>query len=282
MLKEVLQYMDNCKPAKILDCTFGLGGHSRAMLKNSNAYLTAIDCDPSTVYWAKELEEEFPGRLQFINKKFIGAIDELIPQCKKEKFDFVLCDFGLSSLQIDNMEKGFSYSQDSPLSMSMCGKTMNRCQYMVNQSSVSELANVLRKYGEEQAYYRITREIIANRPIISTGHLRKVIEQGAYGPDHLKIKTVARVFQALRIHTNEELDEIKYLLSNMHEICHKNTVFVLIYFHSLEGKEVFNFLRQWKKKNIVKNEFLTASSEEVTQNSRSRSARMLVIGPHVS
>jgi 16S rRNA (cytosine1402-N4)-methyltransferase len=262
-----------------LDCTFGLGGHSTSILRNSNSHLTAIDCDPSTIYWAQEVQEEFGDRFQFINKKFTAAVDYLIPNCEKEKFDFVLCDFGLSSLQIDNKDRGFSYSQEAPLSMSMCGNTMDRCQYIINKSDINELANIIRKYGEENAYYKIAKEIIANRPIHSTGELRRIIERASYGPEYLKIKTVARVFQAIRIYTNQELQEIETLLNNMDKICHKNTLFILIYFHSLEGKEVFNFLRKWKKTHQVESIFLTASSSEVMRNNRARSARMLVIKP---
>jgi 16S rRNA (cytosine1402-N4)-methyltransferase len=270
--REILGIIKRYKPSVILDCTFGLGGHTGLILANTNAQVIAIDCDPDVQPWVEKLQQQYPHRLTFINKKFSAAVDQLMEQ--QIKFDWIIGDFGLSSMQIDNEKRGFSFTYDGPLTMDMDQKSAHRCQQLINEGSVKQLSNVIEKYGQEKNFYHIAKNIIDHRPIYTTGHLREAIAEMVYDR-HLLNKTLSRVFQAIRIYTNNELEEIHSLLKNIHQISHPSTGFCWIYFHSLEGDQV----HQWEKSYKIQHtsQLVLPSQEELTENSRSRSAKMLVV-----
>jgi 16S rRNA (cytosine1402-N4)-methyltransferase len=268
----LIKIINKYKPSLILDCTFGLGGHTQLILENTEAQVVAIDCDPQVIPWVKNLQEKFPNRLRFINKKFSEAMVQLVEE--NNKFDWVIADFGLSSMQIDDKERGFSFTHRGPLAMDMDQKSRDRCQWLVNESSVKQLSQVIQDYGQEKNFYNIVKNIIAHRPIYDTMDLRYAIEEKIYDRQYTN-KTLSRVFQAIRIYTNQELEEIKILLDGMKHITTENTGFCLIYFHSLEGDVV----HQWQKKHKknYNHNIVIPSDEELEENSRSRSAKMVVI-----
>jgi 16S rRNA (cytosine1402-N4)-methyltransferase len=270
--KEILGIIKRYKPSLILDCTFGLGGHSSLILANTNAQIIAIDCDPQVIPWVEKLQQQYPGRLIFINKKFSEAIDQLMEE--KVKFDWVVGDFGLSSMQIDNEQRGFSFTYDGPLAMDMDQKSSHRCQQLINYGSVKQLSQVIEKYGQEKNYYHIVKNIIAHRPIHTTGQLRQAIAEKVYDK-HFLNKTLSRVFQAIRIYTNNEMEEIHYLLKNINKITHDASGFCWIYFHSLEGDQVHQWEKGYGRRHAA--QLVVPSQEELDENTRSRSAKMLVV-----
>jgi 16S rRNA (cytosine1402-N4)-methyltransferase len=270
--REIINIIKHYQPSTIIDFTFGLGGHSKLILENTHCNLIAVDCDEKVLPWVEKLKNQYPQRFTFIHKKFSQALDQLVEE--NVKADWFIGDFGLSSMQIDDASRGFSFSQKGPLNMAMDNESHDRCRYLINESSITELADIIKKYGQERNYYNIAKNIIRNRPIENTHQLRKAIESQVFDKNFLN-KSLARVFQAVRIYTNNELEEINYLLKNIHKITN-NPGFCWIYFHSLEGDEVHQWAQQFKNQP---KELLEPSDEELSENSRSRSAKMLVIKP---
>lgn len=274
LYKEILNLIIKFQPKNILDCTFGLGGHTQLILQNTNANVTAIDCDINTVHWVEKLQNTYPNRLTFINKKFSQAIEDL--KQNHLKFDWIIGDFGVSSMQLDDPTRGFSFRHNSPLKMDMDHNSNDRCYWLVNESNINILANVIKKYGQERNYYNIAKHIINNRPINTTYDLKKIIEEKIYDKNFIN-KTLARVFQAIRIYTNNELEEINILLNNIESIGHKDTKFCWIYFHSLEGDCVHNWYKKYKKLYKKSMEIIKPSKKELEENNRSRSAIMMIV-----
>jgi 16S rRNA (cytosine1402-N4)-methyltransferase len=274
LYQEILDIIIQQQPLSVLDCTFGLGGHSQLILQNTRAIITAIDGDINVMPWVENLQKLYPNRLKFINSKFSKAIELL--KSNNEKFDFILGDFGLSSMQIDNPIRGFSFSKKGPLRMDIDNQSYEKCQWLVNNSPINILANTIKNYGQERNYYLIAKNIVNNRPIQDTYHLRTIIQQKVYDKNSLN-KTLARVFQAIRIYTNDELNEIQQLLNNIEYISHNTTKFCWIYFHSLEGNQVHNWYKIYKKKTFRNMKLIVPSHKEIKENHRSRSAIMMVI-----
>lgn len=271
LYREILSYIKQFQPLNILDCTFGLGGHTQLILQETNANVTAIDCDPNIIPWVHKLQEKFPNRLKFINKKFSQAIEDLINN--NEKFQWILGDFGVSTMQIENSKRGFSFSREGPLNMAMDDNNKD-CLWLVNEAPVGFLANVIKNLGEERNYYNIAKNIVNHRPMTTTIDLRKAIEEKIYDKKFTN-KTLARVFQAIRIYTNKELEEMTILLDSIEKIKGKSWGCSWIYFHSLEGDVVhkwYNNYHKHQQKIIIK-----PSEEEIQENNPSRSAILMMV-----
>ena len=282
LLEEVLSYL-NVRPGGVVaDATLGLGGHSSAIARRLGAKgrLICFDRDPQALALAKarldavaaELGSEMP-QVVFEPRAFSEAKDVIAPG----SLDGLLADFGVSSLQLDEAQRGFSFRSDGPLDMRMDTRGGETAEQVVNQAGEEELANLIYEFGEERRSRRIARAIVRARPISTTAELARVISSVAPPIKGEKIHPATRTFQALRIRVNDELGEIRTLLESAPSLLKPGGRLVLISFHSLEDRLVKDALREggrgglWK---ILTKKPVTASEEEQMRNPRSRSAKL--------
>lgn len=232
LLDRVLETLGNIDGRTILDCTFGAGGYSRAFLERG-AKVIAFDRDSSVLDAAQKLKYEFGDKFEFINEPFseIGNQQSAI-------VNHIVFDFGVSSMQIDNADRGFSFRFDGPLDMRMNQKAEVRSQkaeVFIKESTVENLTKILREYGDVKKAAAIARAIKERLPR-TTFELRDLI----YDP-----KDVAPVFQALRIAVNDELGEIERALDTVPTLLLAGGICACVSFHSLEDRIVKNKFREW-------------------------------------
>ncbi len=295
LLQEAVEALVTHPQGYYVDGTFGRGGHSRAILGclSEQGGLLGIDKDPQAAAEARDLANEDP-RFQFYHGSFADLGAHLASQ-GIEAVDGILLDLGVSSPQLDEGERGFSFIQDGPLDMRMDNSRGLTAAEWLAQAEESEIATVLKEYGEERFARRIAGAIVsalAEGPITTTGELAKLVSEA--NPAWEKHKHPAtRTFQALRIQVNRELDDLVDLLSQSLDLLAVGGRLVVISFHSLEDRLVKRFMRDQSRGKAlprgvpVRDEALDkrmktvgravrASSEEVAANVRSRSAIMRV------
>jgi 16S rRNA (cytosine1402-N4)-methyltransferase len=285
LLDEVLEYL-NVRPGGVYcDATVGLAGHSSAIAKRLGAKgrLICFDRDPQAMELAKakldevraELGAEMP-EVVFVPKAFSEAATEIKPG----SLDGLLADFGVSSLQLDEAHRGFSFRSDGPLNMRMDSRSEQTAEQVVNQADENDLANLIYEFGEERRSRRIARAIVRARPITTTAELAKVVSAAAPSMKGDKIHPATRTFQALRIYVNDELGEIRTLLESAPSLLKPGGRLVLISFHSLEDRLVKDAFREGARNDVY--EVLTkkpvvAGEEEEMRNPRARSAKMRAV-----
>lgn len=271
-----------------VDGTFGRGGHSRKILEllGDNGRLIAFDKDPEAVSYAKT--QFIDSRFEIIHDSFAN-LESHLPVLGLKQVDGVLLDLGVSSPQLDNKERGFSFRFEAPLDMRMNNSVGDTAQQWLQSASEEELSEVFWRYGEERFSRRIARAIVTKReqqPISTTSELAKLVE--AQIPYKERGKNPAtRVFQAIRIKVNNELGDLEKILEKAPYLLKQNGRMVVISFHSLEDRLVklkFNKLAKgdelpkWAMVNAAPAEFcviakkIKAGLQEVDENSRSRSA----------
>ena len=242
LLAEVLEALAPLEGARIVDGTFGAGGYSRALL-GAGAQVVAIDRDPSVRRFAEGLEREFPGRFSFIPGRF-SQLDELV---KTRPVDGVVLDIGVSSMQLDEPGRGFSFMRSGPLDMRMGAEGPSAAD-LVNDLDERALADLLFAYGEERKSRRIASAIVAGRasaPITTTSELAALIEK-AIGRRPGDMHPATRSFQALRIAVNAEFDELVEALFAAERLLPEQGRLAVVTFHSLEDRIVKRFLDQEK------------------------------------
>jgi 16S rRNA (cytosine1402-N4)-methyltransferase len=225
-----------------LDGTFGGGGYARAILEAAQCVLWAIDRDPAAIVRGAELAAAYPGRLHIVEGR-ISALLDLLNAAGVTRLDGAVFDLGVSSYQIDDATRGFSFRQDGPLDMRM-GNSGITAANLVNTISESELADILFAFGEEKASRRIAKTIVARRQeqkFETTSDLASVI-RSVVRPDKSGIDPATRSFQALRIAVNEELDDIAAALAQAAELLTPGGRLVVVSFHSLEDRIVKRFM----------------------------------------
>ena len=284
LLDEVLNYL-NVRPGGVyVDATLGLAGHSSEIARRlgPKGTLIGFDRDPEAMALAKARLEELSGELgdrmptiRLIPKAFSEAASEIAPA----SLDGLLADFGVSSLQLDEAHRGFSFRSDGPLDMRMNTRTGETAEQVVNQEDENELANLIYEFGEERRSRRIARAIVRARPITTTAELARVVSAAAPAMKGEKIHPATRTFQALRIRVNDELGEIRTLLESAPSLLKPGGRLALISFHSLEDRLVKDAFREAGRNKVY--EVLTkkpviAGEEEESRNPRSRSAKMRV------
>lgn len=248
MLREVLEVLAPRTGAIYVDGTLGAGGYSRALLEAAECTVWALDRDPEAIARGKDLAERYPERLKLIEGCF-GDMDRLIEARGGGAVDGVAFDLGVSSLQLDTAERGFSFQHDGPLDMRMSGPGDTQrpsAADVVNTLSEAELADIIRRYGEERQARRVARAIVAarrDRAITRTGELadvvRRVVRPGAAGRD-----PATRTFQAIRIYVNDEIGELHRGLGAAERLLAPGGRLAVVSFHSLEDREVKSFLRE--------------------------------------
>ena len=273
LLDSVLKTLGDINGRTIVDCTFGAGGYSRAFLERG-ANVIAFDRDINVVEDALELSKEFGERFRFINSAFTD-----ICKLNADDFDDVVFDLGISSMQIDNGKRGFSFRFDAPLDMRMDTRNDTTAKSLIQNLPEKELANILYEYGDIKKSHLLARILKNNMPK-TTFELRDLINNP---------KDIAPVFQALRIAVNDEMGQIKSALDSVHNMIKPGGRCVCVTFHSLEDRIVKNTFRKWTESSgdprlpqIQTPEYKLLKTfvpldTELEQNSRARSAHMRAV-----
>ena len=286
LLEECLDLLNVRRGGFYADATLGLGGHSGGIARRlgPGGTLIAFDRDPEAMAQAQarlaeiagELESEMPT-VRYVSRPFSDIAEEIAPG----SLDGLLADFGVSSLQLDQPQRGFSFRNDGPLDMRMDPRVGPTAEQVVNQADEEDLANLIYEFGEERRSRRIARAIVRARPISTTAELAKVVSAAAPTMKGDKIHPATRTFQALRIQVNRELMEIQSLLdvitSGAGSVLKPGGRVVLISFHSLEDRLVKDSFRAGAKVGVLEiltKKPLTATAEEERANPRSRSAKL--------
>jgi 16S rRNA (cytosine1402-N4)-methyltransferase len=239
MLDEVIAALNPRDGARYIDATFGGGGYARAILSAAKCRVLGIDRDPDAIARGQALVAEFEGRLTLAHGPF-SALAELA----QEKADGVVFDLGVSSFQFDQAERGFSFRADGPLDMRMSKDGESAAEF-VNTASERMLADTIFRYGEEKQSRRIAKAIVAARPLTRTAELAAIVSD-ALGPaaQRFAIHPATRTFQALRIHTNDELGELERGLDAATDVLAAGGRLVVVAFHSLEDRIVKRYLAE--------------------------------------
>ncbi len=243
MLEEVVTALRPAGGEVYLDGTFGAGGYSRAILSAAPCTLIGVDRDPSVAANVARLKADFPDRFLFAEAPF-SELEAVADQAGFAQLDGIVLDIGVSSMQIDQAERGFSFSRPGPLDMRMARSGPSAAD-AVNHLTEAELADIFYVYGEERRSRRVAKFILdarADAPIETTDRLADIVSR-AIGGKHSKIHPATRVFQALRIFVNNELGELARALEAAERCLRPLGRLVVVTFHSLEDRMVKAFLR---------------------------------------
>jgi 16S rRNA (cytosine1402-N4)-methyltransferase len=224
-----------------VDGTFGAGGYSKAILEKGAARVIAFDRDPEAIQAGKSLVASSGGRLTLVPERFSRMRQALTAQ-GVDRVDGVTLDIGVSSMQLDQADRGFSFQNDGPLDMRMGGDGPSAADF-VNHAGEAEIADVLFHYGEEPKSRRVARFIVAARPIERTGQLADVVRKALGHHPGMKKDPATRTFQAIRIHVNEELQELEGGLAAAEQVLAPGGRLAVVTFHSLEDRIVKRFLK---------------------------------------
>ena len=286
MVNEVVSYLEPKKEKIYLDCTFGQGGYSSKILESAECKVCAIDRDISSHKYAKTLSQKFNARFTFSNAKF-SDLHFFLHKKNIKAIDGMVLDLGVSNTQLNDPYRGFSFNNNGPLDMRMDKiNTKLTAETIINEYDENELSDIFFYYGEERNSRKIANSIVEFRKkkkIDSTKMLSDIIQK----INKYKFKHPAtRVFQALRIVINEELNELEEALQISLEILTKNARIAVVAFHSLEDKIIKNFFKKNAPKNfnndkknlfrIITKKPITPSPEEIEINPRSKSAKLRV------
>ncbi len=280
LLKEVVEYLRVERGEKYIDATAGGGGHTAAILKLGGKILS-IDCDPEAVRAARDyLASACPPGKHYSWRLVSGNFKDLYQIAKKEKFlnvSGILFDLGVSSYQLEEGERGFSFAREGPLDMRMDPSLEVTAADLVNGLNKGELNELFAKFGQEHYSRRIAEAICHARnlkPIRTTGQLAKIISQAV--PKKGRLHPATRSFQALRIAVNDELNNLKLALPQAEELLKKNGRLVVISFHSGEDRIVKEFFKNQSQLKVITKKPIRPTPEETKANPRSRSAKLRV------
>jgi 16S rRNA (cytosine1402-N4)-methyltransferase len=271
-----------------LDGTFGAGGYSEALLRAAHCRVVALDRDPAAIARGEPLAALYAGRLTVVEGRF-SEMERLLEPFGIVRLAGVALDLGISSMQIDDPGRGFSFRSDGPLDMRMGQDGMSAAD-LVNTASEAELAVIIRDYGEERLARRIARAIVAARPLTRTAELARVVR--GVVPETGGIDPATRTFQALRIAVNEELDELDRGLAAAERMLEPGGRLAVVAFHSLEDRRIKDFLRRRSGEapqssrhlpqraapapsfRLLQKKPVAPSPAEMGRNPRARSARL--------
>jgi 16S rRNA (cytosine1402-N4)-methyltransferase len=291
LLKEAIDFLAVKRGGTYLDATVGLGGHSFEIAKRLGApgHLIGLDKDPAALARAAEIlgSAGLPPATGVEDEKrdwpaitlLHGSFAEVGERMAPGSLDGMLADLGVSSLQLGDPARGFSFQADGPLDMRMNSMSGETAEQVVNHIDERELADVIYEFGEERRSRRIARAIVRSRPIRTTKQLVEVVSAAARSmkSKHERIHPATRTFQALRIFVNRELDDLKALLEAAPRVLKPGGRLVVISFHSLEDRIVKDATREGAKDmhfRLLTKKPVTASEVEIERNPRSRSAKM--------
>lgn len=292
LLSEVVAQINPEDGGIYVDATFGAGGYSRAVLDAADCTVYGIDRDPDAIAEGQALAEQYGGRLKLLHGTF-GHIRGLLNAEGIESVSGVMMDIGVSSMQIDRAERGFSFQKDGALDMRMSQNGLSAAD-VVNKYGEKEIADIIYQYGEERFSRRIAAAVVARRrerPFTTTLDLAEVI-RSVIARKKDDIDPATRTFQALRIYVNDELEQLRSGLSGAEALLKKGGRMAVVSFHSLEDRIVKNFIQEKSGKTANPSRYLPErqdrpatlipltkkpifpSAEECQRNPRARSARL--------
>jgi len=300
LCKEIIDYLQPLMGGLYLDATLGAGGHSEAILSYPNAKVIGLDLDPTALEIAIARLSVFGSRFRAINGNFSDlSTIQIQENLTGQDFDGILVDLGISSMQIDQAKRGFSFQKDGPLDMRMNQKQTLSASDVVNHSSQEEIANILWQLGEERLSKRIARKIVQQRQketICTTAQLADLV-LNIYPKSQVrrqKIHPATRTFQALRIFVNSELENLRRFLAIGFKLLKPGGRLCIVSFHSLEDRLVKHSFRHLASQcicpprtpicccqhqpeiKILTKRPITPSHKEVATNRRSRSAKLRI------
>lgn len=294
LVKEALEGLQAKPGGYFVDCTIGMGGHATAILEriSPQGKLLGIDSDPEAIRVARTKLSDYQEAVVLTNDSFanLNAI------CKKYDFypvDGILFDLGISSMQLDTAQRGFSFQRDAPLDMRFDPQQELTAHDIINSFSEPELARILKEYGEEHHSRLIARNIVQGRPITSTLQLAHLVEQ-VLGRHRTRIHPATRAFMAVRIAVNRELENLRVALEQTINLLHYQGRLVVISYHSLEDRIVKKFMRREASScvcppgtivcrcghvptlKLISRKVIKPTPLEIKSNPRSRSAKLRI------
>ena len=288
---QVLELFSDIEGGVVIDCTMGYGGHS-SMILEANPYirLVAIDQDQTAIDFSTKRLEAYKDRVDIKKGRFSSVIKEVLKEYNIHDIKGILADIGVSSLQLDQKDRGFSFNSDN-LDMRMDKESFLDAATVVNEYSVHDLEKILLEYGELRNYKKIASFIVDNRPFSSARELSDAIKH--LMPKGKKIHPSTLLMQAIRIEVNDELGELNSLLNTIEEAKFPNAKVAIISFHSLEDRVVKNRFNKWRENCVCPKEAMRcictndnsygkiltkkpiiAKEDELKANPRSRSAKL--------
>jgi 16S rRNA (cytosine1402-N4)-methyltransferase len=293
LYKEVLELTNDIDDGIVIDCTMGYAGHSSMILeKNKKIKLIGIDQDITAIEFSQKRLEPYKDRVEIKKGRFSNVIKDILAQNDPKNIKLVLADIGVSSLQLDQKDRGFSYESDN-LDMRMDKNAKLSASEVVNTYSKVELERILNEYGELRNYKKIADVILKNRPFSSAKELSECVKP--HMPRGKKIHPATLLMQAIRIEVNDELGELNGLLKAIEEAKLPDAKIAIISFHSLEDRIVKQTFSLWTKScicdphamrctctndhslgKVVTKKPITATQDELKENPRSRSAKLRV------
>ncbi|MGC8706618.1 MAG: 16S rRNA (cytosine(1402)-N(4))-methyltransferase RsmH [Desulfurella sp.] len=281
LLNESMNFLQPKRGLMYLDLTFGGGGHSEQLLKLSapDGIVVAFDQDSKAIEIALKLKEIYKDRLIVIKENFSNCYS-VVKEIGFDSFDGIIMDIGVASFQLDDAQRGFSFSKDGPLDMRMDKDNPLSAREIINNWSRQELEQIIRNYGQERFAKRIALKIEEKRakaPIETTLELANIVKEAVPAYFYKKIHPATKTFQALRIVVNSELDSLKKGLNDAIKLLKPYSRLVVISFHSLEDKivkDTFKNFSQQKILSILTKKPIVPSLQEINENPRSRSAKL--------
>lgn len=295
LLQETISNLNIKDDGLYVDATLGYGGHSKEILARlKRGFLFAFDQDIAAINYSNEFLKQFGSSYELINNNFVH-LKKKLNERHIDKVDGIIFDLGISSPQIDETERGFSFMKDAPLDMRMNTNQDFSAYNVINEYSEAELTNIFYLYGEEKLSKVISKKIVEKRPIKTTMELVKVINE-AVGNKYFNLNHPERqIFQAIRIEVNSELSVLKDVLPDAIDILKPGGRICVITFHSLEDRIVKHIFKEYSEVNelvkglpeipleyqpkikLINKKPILPSDEELNENSRSKSAKLRVI-----
>jgi 16S rRNA (cytosine1402-N4)-methyltransferase len=293
LYQEIIHALQPKSPGRYIDGTIGAGGHARGILEacSPDGLLLGFDLDPQALALARETLAPY-GKRVFLTQASYSSLLESMKQLGWGAVDGIVIDLGVSSMQLDTPERGFSFQVDAPLDMRFNRDFGLTAAQLVNTTPEADLANLLFKYGEEPRARKIAKMIVQARPLETTKQLAEIVKK-AY-PGHSRIHPATRTFQAIRIAVNDELSALEQTLPRAMQALLPGGRLAVISFHSLEDRIVKDFFRKESKDQInppyekifeierkatlkeINRKPITPSEEEIASNPRARSAKLRV------
>ncbi|WP_129791613.1 16S rRNA (cytosine(1402)-N(4))-methyltransferase RsmH [Sphingosinicella sp. CPCC 101087] len=242
LLDEVVAALAVAPGETHVDGTFGAGGYTKAILDRGAARVLAFDRDPEAIQWGKALAASSGERLTLVPERF-SRMRQALAARGVESVDGVTLDIGVSSMQLDEADRGFSFQTDAPLDMRMSRAGESAADFL-NRADEAEIADIIFRYGDEPKSRRIARAIVVGRPIETTGQLATIVRRAVGYRPGAKKDPATRTFQAIRIHINQELDELEGGLAAAEQVLAPGGRLAVVTFHSLEDRIVKRFLKE--------------------------------------
>mgnify|MGYP001333561856 FL=1 len=293
LLNEVIRTINPQSGKLYFDATFGWGGYTKKLLDSCACQVIAIDQDPKVKSRAKEFKREYGTRFNFIESKF-SEICSVLKKLNTKKVDGFMFDIGVSSMQLDNPQRGFSFNKEGPLDMRM-GNSELTAEEFINSVSEDELADIIYNYGDERKSRKIAKLIVEHRkinPIKTTLHLADIVLKANPKKNNHKKHPATKTFQAIRIYLNDEFNELFAGLTNAEQALSEDGKICVVTFHSTEDKIVKNYFYKssgmdyssYKNLPVETNDSeaslipgkkaIKPSKEEIETNIRARSAKL--------